>query len=103
MHMRDSDKIRIAVNEAFCVHLANRKGLYINGSTAGVSLSILCCTTVTSLISGRVKIRNRNASRDLHCIVVKSGCFLKETSKSLAGTHPWVGQVLLQTENFLGM
>lgn len=86
MHMRGSDKIRIAVNEAFYAHLSNRKGLYTNESTAGVSLYLSHCATVTSLDSGGVKIRNRNTGRDLHCIVVKSGCFLKKTSTCLAGT-----------------
>lgn len=86
VHMRGSDKIGIAVNEAFYTHLSNRKGLYTNESTVGVSLHISHCATVTGLVSGRVKIRNRNTGRDLHCIVVKSGCFLKQTSKCLAGT-----------------
>ena len=86
MHTRGSDKIRIVVNEALYIHLSSRKGLYTNESTAGVSLCISHYTTVTSLVSGRVKIRNRNAGRDLHCIVVKSGRFLKETSNYLAGT-----------------
>lgn len=40
VHVRGSDKIRIAVNEAFYTHLSNRKGLYTNESTAGVSLYI---------------------------------------------------------------
>lgn len=87
VHMRGSDKIRIAVNEALYIHLSNRKGLYTNESTVGVRLRISHYTTVTSLVSGRVKIRNRNAGRDLHCIVAKSGCFLKETSNCLAGTR----------------
>jgi len=86
VHTRGSDKIRIVVNEALYIHLSSRKGLYTNESTAGVSLCISHYTTVTSLVSGRVKIRNRNAGRDLHCIVVKSGRFLKETSNYLAGT-----------------
>lgn len=57
---------------------------YTQMNTVGVSLHISRYTTVTSLVSGRVKIRNRNAGRDLHCIVVKSACFLKETSNYLA-------------------
>lgn len=58
--MRGSDKIRIAVNEAFYTHLSNRKGLYTNEFTVGVNLYISHYATVTSLVSGRVKIRNRN-------------------------------------------
>lgn len=86
VHMRGSDKIRIAVNETLYIHLSNRKGLYTNESTAGVSLCISCYTMVTSLVSGRVKIRNRKAGRDLHCIVVKSGWFLEETGGYLTDT-----------------
>lgn len=66
VHRRGSDKIGIAVNEAFYTHLSNRKGLYTNESTAGVSLHISHCAIVTGLVSGRVKIRNRNTGRDLH-------------------------------------
>lgn len=64
MCMRGSDNIRIAVNEAFYAHLSNKRGLYTNESTAGVSLRISRCTMVASLVSGRVKIRSRNAGRD---------------------------------------
>lgn len=60
--MRGSDKIRIAVNEALYIHLSNRKGLYTNESTVGVSLSVTCYTTVTGLVSGGVMIKNRNAA-----------------------------------------
>lgn len=89
VHMRGSDKIRIAVNEALYLHLSNRRGLYTNESI-GISLRVSCCTVVTSVVSGRVKIRDRKAGRGLHCTMVKSGCLLEETGIYLADTQqPW--------------
>lgn len=63
--MRASDKIRIAVNEAFYTHLSNRKGLYTNESLVGVSLHISHCATVTGLVSAGVQIRNRDTGTAL--------------------------------------
>lgn len=89
MHVRGSDKIRIAVNGAHYLHLSNRKGLYTNESI-GISMRVSCYTVVTSLVSGRVKIRDRKAGRGLHCTMVKSECLLEEAGIYLADTQqPW--------------